>query len=126
MGYTLLHRITIANEGILSRNALHTFLLVLATYQRLHPLAAGVWEMILAQNQDLPTNNWSEARRFMDHLFELARGRGFQHISLTVNRRNIKAINFYFKAGYVIRSAVDLAIGRGFTLNDFIMARRLS
>jgi GNAT superfamily N-acetyltransferase len=64
-------------------------------------------------------------RRFMDHLVELARSRGSQHISLTVNRRNIKAINFYFKAGYQIRSAVDIGIGRGFTLNDFIMARRL-
>ena len=61
----------------------------------------------------------------MDHLLELARSRGFQHISLTVNRRNIKAINFYFKAGYQIRSAVDISIGRGFTLNDFIMSRRL-
>jgi GNAT superfamily N-acetyltransferase len=64
-------------------------------------------------------------RRFMDHLTDLARNRGFQQVSLTVNRRNIKAINFYFKAGYQIRSAVDIAIGRGFTLNDFIMARRL-
>ncbi len=64
-------------------------------------------------------------RRFMDHLIALARSRGFQHISLAVNRRNIKAINFYFKAGYQIRSAVDISIGRGFTLNDFIMARRL-
>jgi GNAT superfamily N-acetyltransferase len=64
-------------------------------------------------------------RRFMDQLTERARSGGFQHISLTVNRRNIKAINFYFKAGYLIRSAVDISIGRGFSLNDFIMARRL-
>ncbi len=65
-------------------------------------------------------------RRFMDDLLARARARGLQQISLTVNRRNIKAINFYFKAGYHIRSAVDIGIGRGFTLNDFIMARRLS
>src|SRR6202795_4497130 len=67
MGYTLLRRIAVANQGVLPRNALHTFLFVLATYQRLRPLAAGVWETILAQNQDLPTDNWSEVRHFMDH-----------------------------------------------------------
>jgi GNAT superfamily N-acetyltransferase len=64
-------------------------------------------------------------RHFMNHIVTLARNRGYQEITLTVNRRNIKAINFYFKAGYQIRSAVDIAIGQGFTMNDFIMARRL-
>jgi ribosomal protein S18 acetylase RimI-like enzyme len=64
-------------------------------------------------------------RAFMTHIVELAQARGFHEITLTVNRRNIKAINFYFKAGYTIRSAVDLAIGHGFTLDDFIMVARL-
>ncbi len=64
-------------------------------------------------------------RRFMDQLAQDARALGYRQVSLNVNRRNIKAINFYFKAGFTIRSSVDLAIGKGFEMNDFIMARAL-
>jgi GNAT superfamily N-acetyltransferase len=64
-------------------------------------------------------------RRFMEQLVDEVRGSGYRLITLNVHRRNIKAINFYFKAGFVIRSSVDVPIGRGFELNDFIMARAL-
>lgn len=47
-------------------------------------------------------------------------------VSLTVNRRNILAINFYFKMGFAIRSVVDIEIGGGFQMNDFIMVKRLT
>lgn len=42
-------------------------------------------------------------------------------IKLTVNRQNIKAINFYFKNGFVIEKVADFDIGQGFYMNDFIM-----
>ena len=45
---------------------------------------------------------------------------------LTVNRGNISALNFYFKMGFTIRSVVDTGIGGGFTLNDFVMTKRLN
>lgn len=43
---------------------------------------------------------------------------------LTVNRRNIKAINFYFKNGFVIQEAKDFDIGGGYSMDDFIMVRK--
>jgi GNAT superfamily N-acetyltransferase len=42
--------------------------------------------------------------------------------SLTVNRRNYKSINFYFKLGFVIREIADFDIGEGYEMNDFVMS----
>lgn len=64
-------------------------------------------------------------RRFMDHLVDYARGEHYRDMTLNVNRLNIKAINFYFRVGFVIRSVVDIDLGRGFMANDFIMVRAL-
>ena len=46
---------------------------------------------------------------------------GYKEISLQVNRRNIKAINFYFKKGFVIDRAFDFDIGGGYSMDDFVM-----
>jgi diamine N-acetyltransferase len=48
-----------------------------------------------------------------------------QWLILTVNRRNIQAINFYFREGFTIRSAVDLDIGGGFAMTDFVMEKEI-
>ncbi len=42
-------------------------------------------------------------------------------ITLTVNRKNFKSINFYFKNGFKIKEVKDFDIGNGFVMNDFIM-----
>lgn len=47
-------------------------------------------------------------------------------IELTVNRQNFKAINFYFKRGFIIKEVADFDIGNGFFMNDFIMIKRIS
>lgn len=44
-------------------------------------------------------------------------------IRLQVNRQNYKAINFYFKMGFVIESIADFDIGDGYFMNDFIMVK---
>lgn len=41
---------------------------------------------------------------------------------LTVNRQNIKAINFYFKLGFRIEKVSDFDIGGGYVMNDFVMS----
>ncbi|MFL5762756.1 MAG: GNAT family N-acetyltransferase [Bacteroidia bacterium] len=46
-------------------------------------------------------------------------------IELTVNRKNYKAINFYFKNGFVIKDVADFDIGQGYFMNDFIMVKKL-
>ena len=42
-------------------------------------------------------------------------------VRLTVNRQNFKAINFYFKLGFVIKKVADFDIGEGYFMNDFAM-----
>ena len=42
-------------------------------------------------------------------------------LRLQVNRQNYKAINFYFKMGFVIEQVADFDIGDGYFMNDFIM-----
>ncbi len=49
---------------------------------------------------------------------------GVERIELTVNRKNIKAINFYFKMGFYIDRCEDFDIGQGFFMNDFIMIKK--
>lgn len=46
-------------------------------------------------------------------------------LSLQVNRQNYKAINFYFKYGFKIEKLLDLDIGDGFQMNDFVMKLNL-
>ena len=48
----------------------------------------------------------------------------YDSIRLTVNRQNIQAINFYFKFGFIIEKIVDMEIGEGFVMNDFVMLLR--
>lgn len=45
-------------------------------------------------------------------------------IRLTVNRKNYKSINFYFRLGFVIEKVADFDIGKGYFMNDFVMIRR--
>lgn len=48
-----------------------------------------------------------------------------KQLMLRVNRKNLKAINFYFKHGFTIDSLDALDIGDGFIMDDFIMKRAL-
>ena len=49
---------------------------------------------------------------------------GLRQLRLQVNRQNYKAINFYFKMGFVIERVADFDIGDGYYMNDFIMLYR--
>lgn len=46
---------------------------------------------------------------------------GMKILRLNVNRKNYQSINFYFKAGFVIESCMDIPIGNGYEMNDFRM-----
>lgn len=47
--------------------------------------------------------------------------KGLKTIRLTVNRKNYKSINFYFKNGFNIEKVEDFEIGNGYLMEDFIM-----
>lgn len=46
-------------------------------------------------------------------------------LRLQVNRRNFKAINFYFKHGFTIEYAFDFDIGEGYSMDDFMMIKKV-
>lgn len=49
---------------------------------------------------------------------------GGKALQLNVNRNN-NAKDFYLKAGFNIKETVDLDIGNGFFMNDYVMERKL-
>jgi diamine N-acetyltransferase len=81
---------------------------------------------------DEENNNWflnkfyidqaKAARGLGSHAFELLLKKlNPETITLTVNRKNYKSINFYFKNGFVIDDVKDFDIGEGYVMEDFIM-----
>jgi GNAT superfamily N-acetyltransferase len=46
-------------------------------------------------------------------------------LTLTVNRKNFKSINFYFKNGFTINRVEDFDIGNGYIMNDFVMLKNI-
>jgi ribosomal protein S18 acetylase RimI-like enzyme len=56
----------------------------------------------------------------INEVVNLAVGEGGKTLQLNVNRNNT-AKDFYLKAGFNIKETVDLDIGNGFFMNDYIM-----
>ncbi|RYG20936.1 MAG: GNAT family N-acetyltransferase [Chitinophagaceae bacterium] len=56
----------------------------------------------------------------MNEVVNLAVRQGGKSLQLNVNRNN-KAKDFYLKAGFNIKETVDLNIGNGFFMNDYVM-----
>ncbi|SFH08773.1 GNAT family N-acetyltransferase [Pedobacter insulae] len=60
----------------------------------------------------------------MNEVVNLAVANGGKSLQLNVNRNN-KAKDFYIMAGFKIKETVDLDIGNGFFMNDYVMERSL-
>ena len=56
----------------------------------------------------------------MNEVVNLAARNGGSALQLNVNRKN-KAKDFYEKAGFNIKETVDIEIGQGFFMNDYVM-----
>lgn len=63
-------------------------------------------------------------RLLMDYIEEQARTHEAEALTLNVNRHN-KARGFYENLGFEILESVDIAIGNGFVMEDYIMIKRL-
>lgn len=50
---------------------------------------------------------------------------GETNVTLTVNRENFKAINFYFKNGFKIDKVENFDIGEGYFMTDFVMKKSI-
>lgn len=60
----------------------------------------------------------------MNEIVSQVTAQGGRFLQLNVNRAN-KAKDFYEKAGFKIKETVDLDIGNGFYMNDYVMEKSL-
>jgi ribosomal protein S18 acetylase RimI-like enzyme len=60
----------------------------------------------------------------MNEVVDQIRDAGGKSLLLNVNRSN-KALDFYEKAGFTIKETVDIEIGNGFFMNDYIMEKAI-
>ncbi len=60
----------------------------------------------------------------INEVVNLVRRAGGKVLELNVNRGN-RATEFYKKAGFSVKEAVDLDIGNGFLMNDYVMEKVL-
>lgn len=60
----------------------------------------------------------------MNEVVQLTKKSGAKKLQLNVNRNN-KAATFYAKSGFQIKETVDLDIGNGFFMNDYVMEKEL-
>ena len=65
-------------------------------------------------------------RRLIDHVVAAARHAGCTKVVLNVNRKNASAITVYERCEFVVREWVDVPIGDGFMMEDYVMERKLS
>ena len=59
------------------------------------------------------------------HCEEEARRLGAERLTLTVNKKNAKAITAYRRNGFAITDSVVTNIGAGFVMDDYVMAKDL-
>lgn len=66
------------------------------------------------------THGMGVGKLLINEVVDLIRAAGGKFLQLNVNRNN-KATEFYKKAGFSIKETVDLDIGNGFLMNDYVM-----
>lgn len=64
-------------------------------------------------------------KKLLDHIISIIKLHGASILELNVNRNN-KAVAFYEKLGFKITSEVDVPIGKGYFMNDYVMQKSLT
>ena len=64
-------------------------------------------------------------KKILEHIIDTIQPLGCHLLDLNVNRYN-KAISFYEKLGFIKVREVDVNIGGGYFMNDYIMEKRLA
>lgn len=61
----------------------------------------------------------------LNHVTEEARRKGYRFLRLNVNKNNAAAIRAYERNGFRKLEAVEVDIGHGFVMDDFVMRKEL-
>lgn len=59
--------------------------------------------------------------KLMEFTLETAKEGTFECIWLTVNKNNIKTIEWYKSKGFIIKQKIEMDIGNGFIMDDYLM-----
>ncbi|MFA4867366.1 MAG: GNAT family N-acetyltransferase [Pedobacter sp.] len=70
------------------------------------------------------THGMGVGKLLINEVVNLAKRAGGVSLELNVNREN-KAVAFYQGAGFTVKETVDLDIGNGFLMNDYVMHKPL-
>jgi ribosomal protein S18 acetylase RimI-like enzyme len=91
-----------------------------ASYQETAPRQYKLHKIyVLASQQGKGTG-----RFVIDHILSVIKQLGARSLELQVNRQN-KAKGFYEKLGFIVTREMDLDIGGGHFMNDYIMVKTL-
>ena len=91
-----------------------------ASYQEIKPSIYKLHKIyVLISQQGKGTG-----RFLLDHIIDTIKKKNATALQLQVNRGN-KARYFYEKLGFVVIDEVDLDIGGGYVMDDYIMEKRL-
>ncbi|MDP4263818.1 MAG: GNAT family N-acetyltransferase [Bacteroidota bacterium] len=92
-----------------------------ASYQEIKP---GAWKLhkiyILISQQGKGTGKF-----VIEHIIKEISQQGATSLQLQVNRNN-KAKGFYEKLGFTVIEEIDLDIGNGFFMDDYVMEKKLT
>ncbi len=95
-----------------------------ASYSAKDPPEAGIYHLhklyVLPSLQTKGTGS-----SLLHFVIEDSGSRGASLLTLNVNRHN-KALGFYLRNGFEITDEVDIDIGNGYYMNDYIMTRKLT
>ncbi len=94
---------------------------ILIGYAAVEPRADGEW-FIDKLYVDTTQQRRGLGKMLLAHIIGEHRPKA---LTLRVNRRNVPAINFYFRNGFVIEKLDIRDIGSGFVMDDFLMKRTL-
>ncbi len=91
-----------------------------ASFQEMKP---GIFK--LHKLYVLPSQQGKGTGRFViDDIIETIKQQGATALQLQVNRGN-KARNFYERMGFEVKEEIDLDIGNGYVMDDYIMEKKL-
>ncbi len=65
-------------------------------------------------------------KQLIDFTIKLAKEKGMETIWLTVNKNNSNSIKWYQKLNFKIKNEVEMDIGNGFIMDDFVMELHLN
>ena len=91
-----------------------------ASYEEIKPTAWKLHKIyVLTSQQGKGTGKF-----VIDHIVEEIRKQGAISLELQVNRNN-RAKGFYEKLGFIEREMINLDIGNGFFMNDYVMEKKI-